>query len=101
MTLRTGRKSWGKRLPQGYLNHLHLNLVPLNRSAKVERENPAVDAAVAEAGGEEAGRDLPGPCRRAELHPNLLPRAMPLCRCLRQQRRHLLRQLPPAFPKAA
>jgi hypothetical protein len=100
MTLRKRRKSWGKCLPQG-LNQVHLNLVPLNRSAKVERANLAADAAVAEAVGEEVGRDLPGPCLRAELYPNLLPRAMLLCRCLRQQRRHLLRQLPRAFPKAA
>jgi hypothetical protein len=101
MTLRKRRQSWGKCLPQGYLNQVHLILVPLNRSAKVERANPAADVAVAEAVGEEVGRDLPGPCRRAELYPNLHPRAMLLCRCLRQQRRHLLRQLPRAFPKAA
>jgi hypothetical protein len=67
----------------------------------VERANPAADVAAAEAGGEEVGRDLPGPSRRAELHPNLVPRAMLLCRCLRQQPRHFPRQLPRAFPKAA
>ena len=51
-----------------------LRLAHLNRNAKVGLENRAGAAAGDEVGGEEVGRDPPGPHRRVERHPNLLPK---------------------------